>query len=112
MEMPNGRRNSPPSPKLRASGRAPSIAALVVIMIGRKRIRQASKMASRGSSPRVRSASRAKSIIRMAFFLTMPISRMTPIAAIRLNSMLNSIRNRIAPIPAEGRVDKMVIGWT
>jgi len=33
-----------------------------------------------------RSASRAKSIIMMAFFLTMPISRMMPISAMMLNS--------------------------
>ena len=50
-------------------------------MIGRKRSRQASKIASRGSMPCVRSASSAKSIIMMAFFLTMPISRITPISA-------------------------------
>ena len=44
--MPNGLRISPPLPKLMASGNAPRIAAIVVIMIGRKRSRQASKIAS------------------------------------------------------------------
>jgi hypothetical protein len=39
MAMPSGRRNSLPSPRPIASGRAPNSAALVVIMIGRKRRR-------------------------------------------------------------------------
>src|ERR1700723_2463666 len=43
-------------------------------------------MASSGLSPRLRSASSAKSIIMIAFFLAMPISRITPSSAIRLNS--------------------------
>jgi hypothetical protein len=93
-----------------ASGTAPSIAAMVVIMIGRKRSRQASKIASRGSALRA-FASSAKSIIMMAFFLTMPISRITPISAMMLNSVWNSISASTAPTPAEGSVDRMVIGW-
>ena len=47
----------------------------------------------------------------MAFFLTMPISRMTPISAMMLNSVLNSISASTAPTPADGRVERMVIGW-
>jgi len=46
IEMPSGRRSSAPSPKPRASGRAPSMAAMVVIRIGRKRSRQAWKIAA------------------------------------------------------------------
>ena len=42
MVMPRGRRSSAPVPVPRASGRPPSSAAIVVIMIGRKRSRQAS----------------------------------------------------------------------
>jgi hypothetical protein len=41
MAMPRGRRSSEPTPLPRASGSAPSSAANVVIMIGRKRNRQA-----------------------------------------------------------------------
>ena len=41
MEMPSGRRISAPSPLPSASGSAPSMAAIVVIMIGRKRMREA-----------------------------------------------------------------------
>ena len=37
IETPSGRRSSAPSPKPIASGSAPSAAAIVVIMIGRKR---------------------------------------------------------------------------
>ena len=60
------------------SGNAPSSAAMVVIRIGRKRSSEAWWIASRGAMPSLRSASSAKSIIMMAFFLTMPISRMMP----------------------------------
>ena len=69
-------------------------------------------MAVRASTWRVRSVSSATSIIMMAFFLTMPISRMTPISAIRLNSVLNSSSASTAPTPADGSVDRMVIGCT
>jgi hypothetical protein len=69
-----------------ASGSAPSMAAMVVIMIGRNR-RGRLRRSPRGGMSRVRSASNAKSIIRMAFFLTMPISRITPISAMMLNSV-------------------------
>ena len=60
---------------------------------------------------RSRSASSAKSIIMMAFFLTMPISRITPISAMMLNSVWNASSASTAPTPADGRVDRMVIGW-
>ncbi len=112
MVMPSGRRSaaSPPMPKI--SGKAPSKAARVVIMIGRKRIMQASRIASRGLRPWLRSASRAKSIIMIAFFLTMPISRMMPISAIRLSSLRQRISASSAPTPAEGRVERMVSGCT
>ena len=66
------------------SGTPASIAHIVVIMIGRKRSRQAVRIASRVLKPCVRSASRAKSIIMIAFFLTMPMSRITPMNAIMM----------------------------
>jgi hypothetical protein len=63
------------------SGTPPSSAAIVVIMIGRKRSRQAC-----GSLPPARCSSRsaamAKSTSMMPFFFTMPISSMMPISAI------------------------------
>ena len=62
---------------------------MVVIMIGRKRSRQASiDRVARARAARVRSASSAKSIIMIAFFFTMPISRMMPISAMTLNSVV------------------------
>ena len=111
IEMPSGKRNSAPVPLSTASGSAPNSAASVVIMIGRNRSRQACTMASYGDMPWCRSASSAKSIIMIAFFLTMPISRMMPISPITDRSCPNSISARMAPTPAEGSVERMVIGW-
>ena len=83
MAMPSGRRSSEPVPMPDARAAAPpSSAAIVVIMIGRNRSRHAWKIASAAACPRARSASSAKSIIRIAFFLTMPMSRMIPMSAI------------------------------
>ena len=48
----------------------------------------------------------------IAFFLTIPISRITPISAMMLNSVSVTISANIAPTPADGRVDRIVIGWT
>jgi len=50
-------------------------------MIGRKRTRQASKIASSGERPSLRCASSAKSIIMMPFFFTSPTSMMMPTKA-------------------------------
>ena len=61
-----------------AIGNVPISADIVVIMIGRKRTLHASRIASRGDFPSRRSASRAKSIIMIAFFFTSPTSMMTP----------------------------------
>ena len=48
----------------------------------------------------------------IAFFLTMPISKMTPISAMSENSVLNHISASSAPTPAEGNVERMVMGCT
>ena len=81
-------------------------------MIGRNRSRHASKIASRVGTSRVRSAASAKSIIMIAFFCTMPISMITPMSAMMLKSVRNSISATSAPTPAEGSVDRIVSGWT
>ncbi len=52
----------------------------------------------------------AKSIIMMAFFFTIPMSRITPISAMMLNSVCHTMSASTAPTPAEGRVEMMVIG--
>src|SRR6185312_2899323 len=109
---PSGWRSSAPSPKPIASGSATKAAASVVIRIGRKRSRHASRTASRELKPRARSASSAKSMIRIAFFFTMPISRNTPISAISVKSIRKSSSASTAPTPADGSVDSTVIGCT
>ncbi len=89
MVMPSGLRSSEPVPCSNASGIAPNSAASVVIMIGRNRRIEACTIASRGVRPCLRSASSAKSMIMIAFFFTMPISRMMPISATTERSILN-----------------------
>ena len=68
-------------PSRARSAACPSSAAIVVIMIGRKRTMQASWIASVGAVSARARASRAKSIIMIAFFLTRPTSMMTPTKA-------------------------------
>ena len=58
-----------------------------------------------------RSAWSAKSIIMIAFFLTMPISRMMPIAAMMVNSVSNTFKAISAPTLADGSVERIVMGW-
>ena len=95
-----------------AIGSVPMSAAIVVIMMGRKRTRQASTMASCGLLPSSRSAATAKSIIMMAFFLTSPISMMTPTNAYTDSSVRKIISVSSAPKPANGRPERIVSGWT
>ncbi len=111
MASPSGRRSSEPVPVPTSSGKAPSIAARVVIRIGRKRSSEAWKIASSGGLPCWRSASSAKSTIMMPFFLTMPISSTMPMMPITSRSLPAIISASSAPIPAEGSVDRMVTGW-
>jgi hypothetical protein len=59
----------------------------------------------------VRSASSAKSIIMIAFFLTMPISRMMPMIAMIARSLPEISSASSAPTPRDGSVDRIVIGW-
>jgi len=54
----------------------------------------------------------AKSIIMIAFFLTIPIRRITPISAMTLKSVRQTSRATSAPTPALGSVERIVIGWT
>ena len=92
------------------NGNAPNKAAVVAIRIGRNRSRHAWYIASRGRMFSARSASSAKSTIRIAFFFTIPMSRRRPIIAMTLNSVRNSISANRAPTLADGSVDKIVIG--
>ena len=110
IEIPRGWRSSAPVPKAKASGRAPSRAASVVITMGRNRSRQAAWIASRGVRPCRRSSSRAKSTIMMAFFFTIPISSRMPMMAMMERSSFAICNASSAPSPAEGKVDRMVMG--
>ena len=46
----------------------------------------------------------------MPFFFTMPISKMMPMKAITVSSVLNSCNASSAPRPADGSVEMMVSG--
>ena len=84
---------------------------MVVIMIGRKRSRHACSIASRGDKPWSRSASSAKSIIMIAFFFTMPMSSTMPMMAMTPRSWREIINASSAPTPADGSVERIVMGW-
>ena len=107
---PSGWRSSAPAPAPMAIGSEPSSAQVVVIMIGRKRSSAASTIASSAVAPWARRSS-AKSTIMMAFFFTMPISMITPISAMTERSMPKSWSVISAPMPADGRPDRIVSGW-
>ena len=76
---PSGARKSAPSPMPSATGIIPAMSASVVIMIGRNRTRPASMIAVRRSFPDSWPHF-AKSMRRIAFFATIPISRITPMS--------------------------------
>ena len=42
----------------------------------------------------------------------MPIRRMMPITAMMLKSIPEMIKVNKAPTPADGRVERIVMGWT
>ena len=68
-------------------------------------------MASSGGFPCSRSASSAKSIIMIAFFFTMPMSSTMPMSATMPRSLPVTMSARIAPMPADGSVERIVSGW-
>jgi len=67
------------TPRPSALGSMPAPIAMVVMMIGRARLWQASSKASRRLSPFVRRATMAYSTSRIEFLVTMPISINKPI---------------------------------
>ena len=88
------------------------MAAMVVIMMGRKRSMQAAWIASAALSSRSRCVSSATSTIMMAFLRTMPIRRITAMRAMSVNGSPQRSSASTAPMPLEGSVERMVIGWT
>ena len=69
-------------------------------------------MDSSGDSPSSRSAAMAKSTIMMPFFFTMPIKRIRPMRLMSVKSMWNRYIINSAPSPADGKVERIVIGCT
>ncbi|MNJ56096.1 hypothetical protein D3C77_516250 [compost metagenome] len=110
MVRPSGWRISEPSAWLSSNGKAPRMAAMVVIRIGRRRSRQARRIDCSGLNCSWRSSCKARSIIMMAFFFTTPINRNRPSREIRLNSLPTTYRVSKAPTPADGKVERMVSG--
>jgi len=47
----------------------------------------------------------------IAFFFTMPIRSTMPMTAITLRSLPVSSNDSKAPMPADGSVERIVIGW-
>ena len=104
-----GALSSEPEPSFRASGVIPRIIASDVIMIGRKRVRAALIKDSLRSVPRLRSFL-AKSISKMGFLETNPISIIMPMSDMML-IWLPPIRSpRMAPMIASGRARMMAKG--
>ena len=83
---------------------------MVVIMIGRNRIRQPWKMASAACLP---SFLRLQSGVNHhdCIFFTRPTRRMHPTNAYKFRSMPKIIKVSKAPNPAEGNPERMVNGW-
>jgi hypothetical protein len=48
----------------------------------------------------------------IAFFFTMPISKMMPMTAMIVSSIPVASSASSAPTPADGSVDRIVSGWT
>ena len=67
-------------------------------------------MACSGVMPPSRSASSAKSTSMIAFFFTIPISRMMPMMDSTDSSPPVTTMASSAPSPADGNVDRMVSG--
>ena len=65
-----------------------------------------------GDRPSTRSATSAKSIIMIAFFFTMPMSRIRPMSAMIVKSVPVASSASVAPTPADGSVERIVSGCT
>ena len=104
-----GARISAPCPRARAKGSIPNIMARVVIKIGRSLVRPAAIRASRRSIPRERRVF-VKSTSRMAFFVTKPMSMMSPMRDIMLTVSRVSKSIPAMPTIESGRENMMARG--
>ncbi len=98
-----------PAPVARAIGNTPMMNANDVIRIGRRRRREAIFAESMMLCPSFRKST-ANSMIRIAFFVSSPISITSPIWPKMSRGMLNSHRPTIAPNIASGTVSTMTSG--
>jgi hypothetical protein len=106
-----GPRNSEPSPVPTAVGIMPRTIAADVMRIGRRRSGPASRMACSGASPCSRTRTMARSMSRMAFFVTRPMRSTIPIIVPIAIVLLVRKSARIAPTSASGSVSMIVTGW-
>ena len=105
-------RSSEPVPLSSASGSAPNSAASVVIMIGRKRSRQACTIASRGDMPCVALGLEREVDHHDRVLLHDAHQQHDADQRDRARGPCPaSISASSAPTPAEGRVERIVNGW-
>ena len=107
--MAIGARNSPPLSSASAEGNMPPTMAIVVMMIGRARLRPASTMASARLMP-CAICSTAKSTSMIAFLVTMPISIRMPMTTGRLIGLAVIASATMAPPTDSGSENRMVTG--
>ena len=105
-----GARISAPAPIAKASGSMPKIIASVVMTIGRRRVEPALMSASSRGVPS-RRAWFVKSISRIAFFVTRPISMMRPIMLIMLSVSPVARSARATPTSDSGSESMIANGW-
>ena len=107
--MAIGARNSPPESSASADGSMPPTMAIVVMTMGRARLRPASTMASLRGTPR-RISSTAKSTSMMAFLVTMPMSIRMPMTTGRLMGFDVRASATMAPPMENGSEKRIVTG--
>ncbi len=104
-----GARTSAPAPLASASGRKPNRVLRVVMMIGRRRERAPSTSASRLATPASRSWL-TLSTRMIAFLVTSPTSRISPMNTTTEMVLPVSISASTAPTSASGMVNRITNG--
>ncbi len=111
MLMPSGLRSSAPTPPPSASGKPPSSAAIVVIMIGRKRSRQAWKIASSAVLPSAALGLQGKVDHHDGVLLHNANQQNDADERDYAELLARDQQASNAPTPAEGSVEIIVMGW-
>ena len=110
-ETAMGLRNEPSlAPSAKATGNMPAVMAMVVMMMGRARLWQASNMASRRDMCRSRLATMAYSTSKIEFLVAMPMSITSPIIEGIDSALPVTSSPKNAPPSDKGRATKMVMG--